>query len=188
MADLLDAALEIDGFCREHSWRFCLIGGLALLRWGEPRATLDVDVSLLTGFGGEEAFVDELLKRFTLEPRMTRLDAIHHRVVPVRSSAGLGIDIALAALPFEETAIARATDCDYSPRHRLRTCSADDLVVMKAFAARPKDWFDVESIIIRQIGRLDWAYIRAQLEPLVALKEAPENLVRLEQIRHRCDS
>jgi hypothetical protein len=187
MADLLDAALEIDRFCRERAWPFCLIGGLALLRWGEPRATLDVDVSLLTGFGGEEKFVDELLQRFSLDPRMSRREAIDHRVVPVRSSAGLGIDIALAALPFEETAIGRATDCDYSPSHRLRTCSADDLVVMKAFAGRPKDWFDVESVALRQAGRLDWPYINAQLEPLLALKDAPENLAHLAEIRRRSD-
>jgi hypothetical protein len=28
--------------------------------------------------------------------------------------------------------------------------------VMKAFAARGKDWLDVEGVIIRQTGNLDW--------------------------------
>ena len=34
-----------------------LYGGLALLRWGEPSETIHVDLTLLTGFGGEDRFV-----------------------------------------------------------------------------------------------------------------------------------
>jgi hypothetical protein len=55
----------------------------------------------------------------------------------------------------------------------LVTCSAEDLIVMKAFAARPKDWLDVEGIIVRQTGGLDWAYVERHLRPLAELKEAP---------------
>ncbi len=36
---------------------------------------------------------------------------------------------------------------------------------------------------IRRTGLLDWDYVRAQLAPLVELKEAPEILARLEQRR-----
>ena len=65
----------------------------------------------------------------------------------------------------------------------LRTCSAEDLIVMKSFAARAKDWLDVEGIITRQTGKLDWSYIRAQLKPLAELKGAPEILDELERWR-----
>lgn len=60
-----DALMQL---LRERGWGFCIIGGLALQHWGEPRVTRDVDVTLLTGFGGEEAFVRELLTRF--QPRV----------------------------------------------------------------------------------------------------------------------
>ena len=63
--------------------------------------------------------------------------------------------------------------------------SAEDLVVMKAFASRPKDWVDVEGILIRQHGRLDWAYVEAQLGPLVELKEEPVILARLASMREQ---
>src|SRR5438552_3575923 len=36
-------------FCQEQGWRFCIIGGLALQRWGEPRLTRDIDI----GFSAE---------------------------------------------------------------------------------------------------------------------------------------
>jgi predicted nucleotidyltransferase len=65
----------------------------------------------------------------------------------------------------------------------LRTCSAEDLIVFKAFAARGQDWVDVERIIIRQAAGLDWALIRRQLEPLAQAKEAPEIMDRLERLR-----
>lgn len=55
--------------------------------------------------------------------------------------------------------------------------------MLKAFADRAKDWVDVEGIIIRQSGVIDWSYVQAQLAPLVELKEAPEILRRLDQRR-----
>ena len=42
---------------------------------------------------------------------------------------------------------------------------------------------DVERIIVRQAGKLDWNYIREQLGPLAELKETPEILDRLEARR-----
>jgi hypothetical protein len=58
---------------------------------------------------------------------------------------------------------------------------------MKSFAARPKDWVDVEGVIIRQTRELDWSYIHAQLRPLAELKGAPEILIELEKLRMGCE-
>lgn len=88
-----------------------------------------------------------------------------------------------AGLSFEECAVERASPFRFPPDVSLRTCSADDLLVLKAFADRPKDWVDVDGIVIRQAGRLDWAYVQAQLAPLAELKEAPELLTKLEARR-----
>ena len=59
------AAEEVQQFCAQQGWRSCLIGGLAVTRWGDPRTTKDADFTLLTGFGREESFVDGLLARFS---------------------------------------------------------------------------------------------------------------------------
>ena len=95
----------------------------------------------------------------------------------------MGLDIALAGLPFEETAVNRSSLFTFPTQVLLRTCSAEDLVVMKAFAARAKDWIDVEGIIVRQTGKLDWSYVRQHLKPLAELKDAPEILNELERRR-----
>jgi len=76
----------------------------------------------------------------------------------------------------------------FPPDVPLRTCSAEDLIVLKAFADRPKDWIDVDGIIVRQSGRIDWAYVRTQLAPLTELKEAPAIMDRLEARRVELES
>jgi hypothetical protein len=181
--EVLRTAAELQAVCESHAWRFCFIGGLALLRWGEPRETVAVDLTLLTGFGDEEPFVRRLLEHF--EPRIA--DAVEfaltHRVLLLRAGSGVGLDIALAGMPFEESVVARSTKFSYSPEIALQTCSAEDLVVLKAFAARTKDWADVEGVIVRQAGRLDWDYICGRLQPLVELKEAPEIMDELQRRR-----
>jgi len=185
MADLLDAASEVDGFCRRMGWRYCVIGGMALLRWGEQRMTKDVDLTLLTGFGGEEAYIGALLAEFeALRPDALAF-ALRNRVLPVRTKAGFKADIALGGLPFEERAVSRASDFAYSERVVLRTCSAEDLVVMKAFAARRQDQIDIEGILIRQRGKLDWRYVYENLQPLAELKEAPELMTQLRALEKK---
>lgn len=58
MNEVFSAALQLHEFCEHQGWRFCLIGGVAVHRWGEQRTTDDVDLTLLTGFGNEEVYRD----------------------------------------------------------------------------------------------------------------------------------
>ena len=64
MNALFRAAADLQALCEQERWRFCFIGGLAVLRWGEARETVDVDLTLLTGFGGEERYVTTLMSHF----------------------------------------------------------------------------------------------------------------------------
>ena len=61
MIDLFQTAAGLQAFCDERGWSSCCIGGIAVQRWGEPRVTRDVDLALLAGFSGEDAFIDALL-------------------------------------------------------------------------------------------------------------------------------
>lgn len=179
MNPLLGAAHALQAFCDERRFRSCLIGGLAVQRWGEPRLTLDVDLTLLTGFGGEESFVDALLGRFPGRLPDTRAFALRHRVLLLLGSEGVPLDVSLGAMPFEERTVERASSFDFGAGATLVTCSAEDLVVHKVFAGRDKDWLDVEGIALRQGPRLDAALVLRELRPLLALKGAPEAERRL---------
>ena len=48
MNRLFEAAKEVADFMTEREWRFCVIGGLAVVCWGEARFTQDADIALLT--------------------------------------------------------------------------------------------------------------------------------------------
>ena len=183
MNKIFQAAAELQGVCQSQGWQFCFIGGVALQRWGEPRATVDVDISLLAAFGEEQQFSQVLLNHF--EPRIPHAVefAQKRRVLLLRSSEGVGLDVALAGLPYEEVMIQRSSYFEYPPGISLRTCSAEDLIVLKAFAGRVQDWADIERLIVRQRGKLDWDYIREQLRPLAEVKDAPEILDQLETRR-----
>src|SRR5207248_9515555 len=134
-------------------------------RWCEPRETVDVDLTILTGFGGEEPFIRRLLQQYAGRVDDTAEFARMRRVLLLRAPSGVGIDIALGALPFEESAVSRSTLFAF-PGARLRTCSAEDLIVMKAFASRDRDWVDIDGILVRQMEKLDWSYIDEHLRPL----------------------
>ncbi|MBF0409154.1 MAG: hypothetical protein HQM10_17530 [Candidatus Riflebacteria bacterium] len=64
----------------------------------------------------------------------------------------------------------------------LPVCSADDLFIMKAFASRPKDWIDAESIAVRQKGKLDVSRIISRITELAELKDEPEIVEKAEKI------
>jgi hypothetical protein len=182
MMELYRTAAEMQEFFRQRDWKFCIIGGVAVLRWGQIRATKDVDITLLAGFGREEFFVDEVLKVCRLRPPCNRESAIFSRVLLLTDSHGVPVDVALGAIPFEERSIERSSVWEAEPNLFLRTCSAEDLLVHKCFAGRNLDWGDVEGILARQIGVLNFDQVRRELKPLAELKETPEILERLERM------
>jgi hypothetical protein len=183
MIRVFKTALAIQQFCDRNGWGSCLIGGVAVQRWAEPRVTRDVDLTLLTGFGHEEEFIDRLLEAFPARLSDAKAFALQRRVLLLASPDGMGIDVSLAGFPFEEDAIRRATVFTFPGGVALRTCSAEDLMVFKLFASRAIDLRDAEGIAVRNRDILDWSYIETQLAPLAELKEAPEIMQTLARIR-----
>lgn len=107
MNPLFQAGLEFQQFIQEEGWPFCFIGGLAVIRWGKVRMTQDVDLSLLSGFGNEEVYVDALLARFGSRISNAKDFALMNRVLLLLASNGVAVDISLAGLPFEQEMIKR---------------------------------------------------------------------------------
>jgi len=64
MRDLITAAREVQDFLEAQGWPFCFIGGLAVLHWGEPRLTRDLDLTILTGWDGAAPVIDACLAAF----------------------------------------------------------------------------------------------------------------------------
>ena len=180
LGPVFDAALAAQEACKKIGLKFCVIGGVAVQRWGEPRFTADVDFYVLVEPGAENTVASALLARLEARGESPLEFALRNRVLLLKSTHGVGIDIVLAGLPFEARAIERSSLWTIADDTVLRTCSAEDLLVMKCFAARDKDWADVTSILERLGPRLDLTLVRDELQPLAAAKEEPEILEQFE--------
>jgi hypothetical protein len=166
-------------------WRFCFIGGIAVQRWGEPRFTADADLTLLTGFGGEESFIDALCAHFRPRRADAPQFALSSRVVLLEAGNGIPLDVALGAIPFEVNSVERASPFTIAEGRILTTCSAEDLLVHKIIANREKDWIDIEGVLVRQWNKLDLGLFRTEVLPLVELHESPDLLERFERLQDR---
>lgn len=169
----------MQGIWEEQGIRFCYIGGLAVHRWGEVRMTQDVDATVLTGFGNEPAMIEKLWRDLTPRIADATQFAKLNRVVLGQSREEVPFDVSLSGLLYEEQVIARAQYREYARGISLRICEASDLVILKAFANRPRDWQDIRGILIRSGPALDWPLIDTELRKLVELKEEPEILSTL---------
>ena len=167
---LVAAAQEIQEFCRSRNWQFCFIGGIAVQHWGEARLTRDADVTVFSGFGDESRYVDGLLGGFRTRIEDAREFALENRVLLLRASNAIPLDITLGALPFEYRAVASAKEEEVVSGVHLRLVPPGALIVFKVFAARPQDWLDVEGIVVKSGRLIDWAEVRADLTELLELK------------------
>lgn len=181
MNRIFSAVKDVAEFMDSQGWEFCVIGGLAVQRWGEPRTTLDVDLTLLTGVGNEEQYAGALLDHFGSRIPDALSFALTRRVLLLIAANGTAVDVSFGALAFEVDMVGRAVREEFAPGLVLPCCTAEDLVVMKAFASRPRDWLDVEGVVVRQ-DQLDQSYILRQLRILCELKEAPEIVERTRKL------
>lgn len=182
---LIEAALEIQEFCEARSWRFCFIGGIAVLHWGEARLTRGAELTIFTGLGDEARYVDALLENFASRLGQAKEFALTQRVLLLRAANGVPLDVSLGALAFEEQAVEGASLEEFVPGRRLRLAAPGSLVVFKAFADRPQDWQDIEGVIVKSGARIDWEQVRGQLMILLDLKGDLSALDRLDALRER---
>jgi predicted nucleotidyltransferase len=182
MTDLVTEAQRLQQLLDKLKWPFCFIGGLAVQVWGQPRVTLDIDLTLISNFVDDEKFVDTLLMHYRGRISDAREFALKQRVLILETESHIGIDVSLGALPFENELVERALDVKYTSDISLRTCTAEDLIVLKAVASRPRDWSDIEGVVVKQT-KLGWNEIESRLLPFSELLDVPEILRRLADLR-----
>ena len=144
---------------------YMVIGGMATAVWGEPRATLDVDVTVWIAEEEIEAIPGRLAHRFTVLPE-DAVDFIRQtRVLPLETEAGVRIDLIFGMLPFEQAAIERSVNRIVAGRP-VRFCTAEDLILYKIISDREQDLHDVRAILRRRRSSLDRTYLDPRVQEL----------------------
>jgi hypothetical protein len=137
-------------------------GALALAYYAEPRATIDIDINVFTA-STEYPTVSAALAPLgvgEIDPASVERDG--------QCRAWWGrtpIDLFFA---YDEIHAAMRRDLRLEPfaEHRLPVLAPEHLVVCKASFDRPKDWLDIEQVLVC-VEDLDIAEIRHWLDRIV---------------------
>ena len=172
-----NALAKITAFLEQQHVPYMVIGGMANLIWGEPRATLDVDVTVLVPQPAIDGFIESVGRDYTILVQDPSGFVRDTRVLPVSSQSGIRIDLIFGLLPFEEEAVRRAVPVEAAGRS-IRVCTAEDLILMKMISDRPRDLADARAIVRRRILALDLGYLEPRVLEMASLMERDDIATR----------
>lgn len=178
----LDAALfEMTGLLDELHLDYMLIGGLAVGLWEEPRVTLDVDLTIWVEPEEFESRVEMFAKRLPLRTAKPLETARRLRLLPVRASNGVPVDLLFAAWPIEKQAIGRAVTLKIHGKP-VRVAPLDYLLFLKLISERLKDLEDAEKLLRHHRGKVDLGWLERELAQLAESTGQPEMLNRFRRM------
>jgi len=150
----------------KHRIPYIIVGGQAVLLYGEPRLTKDIDITI----GLNIDRVDKILKimeDISLEPLPKDVHQFVKQtmVLPlIEPGSGIRVDVIFSFSQFEQDAIRRANVVKIN-NTPIRYTSLEDLIIFKIFSGRPRDIEDARKILIKN-QNADIKYIKKQLKTL----------------------
>ncbi len=180
MLPIYEAAWEMHQYLTRKRIPYVVIGGIAVQKWGRPRLTKDVDLTIAVPIEETEKFIDHIEKKFKSRVPNLKEFARQTRVVLIFASNGREVDVSLALPGYEDLLMERAQSFKLAPRKIVRVCSPEDLIIHKVVAGRPQDLSDVQGVIFRQATSLDLDYILYWLKEFALLLENDEVIHRFE--------
>lgn len=168
-------------FLDKHEYRYAIIGGIALSRWGIVRATYDVDIKVLVPDTNYDAIRTALRTAF---PKRARPGIPENPLIVDVMVGDVIVDFLLAIPGYEELIIERAAEASFGDWSAW-ICSAEDLIIQKAVSGRGKDWLDVQALLVEQYGKLEQAYVEEWLTQFSAALENPDILITYQRLLAR---
>ncbi len=149
---------------KKASIPYMVIGGQAVLLYGEPRLTRDIDITMGIGADGLDR-VKKIMPIIGLRGLVEKEKEFVERnmVFPtIDNKSGIRVDFIFSFSPYERQAIERAKDIKLG-RSRVRFASLEDVVIHKVIAGRARDLEDVKSILLKN-PKYDSVYIEKWLK------------------------
>jgi hypothetical protein len=181
MTRLEAALLEVAALLDELHLPYMLIGGLAVAQWGEPRATLDVDVTVWVEADEFESTIEKLAARITARSLEPLEFARRTRLMPALATNGIAVDLVFAQWPFEREAIEHAVERRVAGA-TVRVAPLDYLLFLKLVSDRPRDLADAKALLTRQRSTVDLAWLEKEIAALAEALAQPEMLARFRSL------
>ena len=138
---------------------YMVIGGQAVLLYGEPRLTKDIDITLgvdLTRLQDVLSAVGDMGLTPLVDPTTFTRETM---VLPCSDSeTEIRVDMIFSFSPFEQLAISRARIVRIG-KADVHFASLEDLLIHKLIAGRPRDLEDARIILLKN-PQPDLAYIK----------------------------
>ncbi len=164
---------RIGASLNNHRIPYIIIGGQAVLLYGEPRLTRDIDITL----GLDTDRLGEIItitRELRLKLLLQDIESFvkETMVLPVQDEdTGIRVDFIFSFTPYEKEAIKRAKKVKILDQD-VFFASPEDLIIHKIFAGRPRDMEDVRNVLSKNPG-IDREYIKSQLKEFD--QASPEN-------------
>lgn len=139
---------------------YMVIGGQAVLVYGEPRLTKDIDITLGLGLDGLHK-IKGIVEKLKLKYLIADAEEFVQKtmVLPViNEKSGIRVDFIFSFSPYERQAIERANDIKMGNTD-VKFAALEDVVIHKIIAARARDLEDVKSVLLKNPD-FDAKYIR----------------------------
>jgi len=149
---------------KEHDLPYIIIGGQAVLLYGEPRLTRDIDITLGVSIDLLETLLS-VIKELSLKPLPEDTEKFVRQtmVLPALDEAtGIRVDFIFSFTPYETEAIKRAKRVTILDQ-KVNFASPEDLIIHKIFSGRPRDIEDVRTVLVKNPD-IDKQYIRRWLK------------------------
>jgi hypothetical protein len=163
-----------------------IIGGIAVIARGVPRQTVDIDATMWA----EGLDVDAILPTLAAEGLVPRtVDAIafareRHVLLLRHEPTGTPLELILAYLPFERSALERADLVDFGGVS-VPAATAEDLIIYKAVAWRDRDRSDVERLLALHRQSIDLTRVRGLVREFAMALDEPERVDQFEALIRR---
>ena len=161
-----------------HNLPYMIIGGQAVLLYGEPRLTRDIDITL----GVNIDYANKLLaiaKELSLKPIPKDAESFvkDTMVLPtIEESTGIRVDFIFSFTHYETQAIKRARKVTIMGQG-VSFASPEDLIIHKIFAGRSRDLEDIRNIILKN-PKIDFSYIRSWLNEFDSSTEEKKDFLK----------
>lgn len=129
---------------------YMVIGGQAVLLYGEPRLTRDIDITLGIGIN-ELNIIRSIVRTLDLKILVGDVEAFVKKtmVFPViDEKSGIRVDFIFSFSPYERQAIERSRVIKFG-KTEVRFAELEDVVIHKIIAGRARDIEDVKSILLK---------------------------------------
>jgi len=149
---------------------YMVIGGQAVLLYGVPRLTEDIDITLGVDSDKENIIRNIISKTGLKIPDEVTSEFVKKTnvLVGIEKNSGIRVDFIFSYTPYEKQALKRVKK-EKLKKYKVNFASIEDLIIHKIFAARTRDLEDVKIIIQKNHNSINFKYIKKWLNEFSSL-------------------